>query len=279
MVLQEETTMRIVSLAPSNTEILYALGVGDQIVAVTDHCDYPAAAKMKPKVGGWARIDDELVKMYKPDLVLTSTVVQHTAPTRYKLQGLNVLHVDPRTIDEVFESWITIGKSVGKEKEAKKLVVYTKKKTSHFELRTSNFAYHPRLYCEEWHAPPMVSGNWVRDLALLAGTDYSLVKIGQISRAVTTQEIQTYDPEIIIINICGAGKKAKKWIVTKRPGWEDLSAVKTGEVWVIDDSLLNRPGPRILLGLRALAHLVTRYPRRVSRLRFLHFLTSPPLAQ
>lgn len=256
--------MRIVSLAPSNTEILYALGVGDEVVAVTDQCDYPEAAKKKPKVGGWAKVDDELVKKFKPNLVLTSTIVQYTAPKRYQLQGLNVLHVDPRTLDEVFASWITIGKVVGRERQAKELVAKTKRKIKALTFKLLALRYSPRLYCEEWHHPPMVSGNWVRDLALLAGTSYSLVKKGEISRPVSTDEIQKYDPEIIVINICGAGNKAKKWLVTKRSGWKKITAVRTGEVWVIDDSLLNRPGPRLVVGLGSLARLVRQYQKRVS---------------
>ena len=250
--------MRIVSLAPSNTEILYALGVGDQIVAVTNHCDYPKQAQKKPKVGGWARIDDELVRKFQPDLVLTSTVVQHTAPLRYKKQGINVLHVDPRTLTEVFKSWVIIGVAVGKEKEARNLVTSTKKKMRNLALEMRNFRYHPRLYCEEWHKPPMVSGNWVRDLAMLAGARYPLVKKGQISRSVTTEEIVAYDPQLIVITICGAGNKPKPSLVSKRPGWENLSAVKSGQVWVIDDSLLNRPSPRLFQGLSFLSHLVTK---------------------
>lgn len=264
--------MRIVSLAPSNTEILYVLGVGDQIVAVTDHCDYPPAARKKPTVGGWARVDDELVKKYKPNLVLTSTIVQHNAIDRYKPHGFNVLHVDPRTLDEVFESWMTIGQAVGREKQARNLVRQTKEKISNYQLRITN--YKPRLYCEEWHAPPMVSGNWVRNIAHLAGATYSLVNSGEISRKVTTKEIQRYDPEIIVINICGSGTKVNKRIVTKRRGWETLTAVKTGGVWVIDDSLLNRPGPRLVFGLRLLAHLVAKYPMRVSA-HALHSFQSP----
>lgn len=264
--------MRIVSLAPSNTEILYALGAGDQIVAVTNHCDYPKQAQKKPKVGGWARIDDKLVRGFKPDLVLTSTVVQHTAPLRYKSYGLNILHVDPRTLDEVFESWVTIGKAVGREEQAQRIVAHTKKKIRNLELEMRNLRYRPRLYCEEWHKPPMVSGNWVTDLAKLAGAQYTLVKKGQISRMVTTEEIQSYDPEIIVVNICGAGKKAKRWVITRRQGWENISAVKHGQVWVVDDSLLNRPGPRLFQGLSFLTRLVSRYPKVnspfVSRISF-----------
>lgn len=252
--------MRIISLAPSNSEILYALGVGDQIVAVTEQCDYPPAVKKKPKVGGFARVDDELLKQFKPNLVFTSTVVQHDSPARYKLQGLNVLHVDPRTLEEVFASWLTIGKAVEKEQQAKKLVRSTQDKIQKLTTKVQRLTYHPRLYCEEWHHPPMVSGNWVTDLAKLAGATYGLVKSGRISRKVTTKEIQTYNPEIIVITICGAGAKVDKRVVTKRLGWENLSAVRANQVWVIDDSLLNRPGPRLVLGLSELARRVSKYP-------------------
>src|SRR3989344_5398554 len=80
---------RIVSLAPSNTEIIYALGAEDKLVACTRYCDYPAQAKSKPRIGGWLDINDELVKSYNPDLILTSTFVQDKITERYRKNWLN----------------------------------------------------------------------------------------------------------------------------------------------------------------------------------------------
>ncbi|MBI4452883.1 ABC transporter substrate-binding protein, partial [Candidatus Woesearchaeota archaeon] len=114
----------------------------------------------------------------------------------------------------------------------------------------------PRVYIEEWHKPPTVSGNWVPSLVKTAGGDYSLIRGGVHSKEITTGQIQKYDPEIIIISICGMADKAPKEWVTKREGWQNLGAVKNGKVFVFDDSLLNRPGPRLTIGCEELAKII-----------------------
>src|SRR3990167_2199570 len=113
---------RIVSLAPSNTEILYALGAQDNLVACTRYCDYPDEARKKPRIGGGLDIDDELVKRFEPDLILTSTFVQNEITSRYKKSKMNIISLMPTTLKGVFDSIFKIGKLTGKEKEAIKLV-------------------------------------------------------------------------------------------------------------------------------------------------------------
>src|SRR3989338_5191944 len=112
---------RIVSMAPSNTEILYALGVEDKVVAVTRYCDFPDEAKKKPKIGGWLDIKDELVMKHKPDLLLASTFVQNEIAEKYKKMGMNVVSLMPTTLVGVFNSIKKIGKLAGREKEAELL--------------------------------------------------------------------------------------------------------------------------------------------------------------
>jgi len=252
---------RIVSLAPSNTEILYALGVQDRLAAVTRYCDFPEEAKKKPRIGGWLDINDELVKSYNPDLILTSTFVQNKITLRYKKSKRNIVALMPTTLKGVFDSISKIGKLAEREKEAEKLISSMKNKFFEIENKvknhkTKNKIYKPRIYIEEWHKPPIISGNWVPDMVKIAGGDYNLIKSGTHSKEVTTGQIQKYDPEIIIISICGMADKAPKEWVTKRNGWENLSAVKNNKVHVFDDSWLNRPGPRLTVGLENLAMVI-----------------------
>ena len=247
---------RIISLAPSNTEILYALGAEDRLAACTRYCDFPPEAAKKPRVGGWLDIKDKLVMKYEPDLLLTSTFVQNKIAERYKKLGLNIESVMPTTLVGVFNSIKKIGKLVGKEKEAESLIKKMNKKIVQIRQK-SRFADHtPRLYIEEWHKPPTVSGNWVPTLAKIARANYSLIRAGHHSREVTTEEIQKYNPEYIILSICGLSDKAPKEWVAKRQGWESLSAVKNNRVFVLDDSYLNRPGPRLIEGLEMLANIL-----------------------
>jgi len=266
---------RIISLAPSNTEILYALGAQDRLVAVTRYCDFPEEAKKKPKIGGWLDINDKLVKSYYPDLILTSTFVQNKISNRYKKSNMNIVALMPTTLKGVFESIIRIGKLVGKEKEAINVVKSMKNKFNEIdnmikqqpiknslnnnsinENSIKNKTNKPRVYIEEWHKPPTVSGNWIPTLVKIARGKYDLIKAGVHSKEVTTQQIQRYDPEIIIISICGMSDKAPKEWITKREGWQNLSAVKNDKVFVFDDSLLNRPGPRLITGLENLAKMI-----------------------
>src|SRR3989344_6474910 len=129
---------RIISLAPSNTEILYALDAQDRLAAVTRYCDYPREANKKPRIGGWLDINDELVKSYNPDLVLTSTFVQNKITSRYKKSKMNIVALMPTTLKGVFDSITKIGKLVEKEKEAKDLVLSMKNKFIKIEKEVEN---------------------------------------------------------------------------------------------------------------------------------------------
>jgi len=247
---------RIISLAPSNTEILYALNAQDRLVACTRYCDWPTEAAKKPRVGGWLDIKEELIRKHNPDLLLTSTFVQNEITERYKKLGMNIEAVMPTTLVGVFNSIKKIGKLVGKEKEADNLIKSMNKKISEIKKKSRFADYTPRLYIEEWHKPPTISGNWVPTLAKIARADYSLIRAGYHSREVALEEIQKYNPEYIIVSICGLSNNAPKEWITKRNGWENLSAVKNNRVYVFDDSFLNRPGPRLTIGLEMLANIL-----------------------
>ena len=247
---------RIISLAPSNTEIIYALKADSILIAVTRYCDFPDNAKKKPRIGGWLDINDNLVKSYNPDLLLTSTFVQNKITDRYKKNKMNIVAVMPTTIKGVFDSIEKIGKLIGKDKESLQLITSMKKEINKIKNKIKDIKNKPRVYVEEWHKPPTVSGNWVPTLVKMAGGDYNLIKAGVHSKEVTTKQIQNYNPEVIVISICGMNDKAPKEWVTKRNGWENLSAVKNDKVYVFDDSWLNRPGPRLTIGLKNLAKVI-----------------------
>ena len=246
---------KIISLAPSNTEILYELKAEDNLVAVTRYCDFPDEAKIKPRIGGWLDINNELVKKFNPDLLLTSTFVQNKITQKYKKDKMNIVALMPTTLKGVFDSILKIGKLIDKEDEAFQLITSMKNKFNQIQNKIK-LKNKPRVYVEEWHKPPTVSGNWVPTLIKMAGGSYDLIKAGVHSKEVTTEQIQKYDPEIIIVSICGMADKAPKEWVTKRKGWENLSAVKNERVYVFDDSWLNRPGPRLVVGLEKLAEVI-----------------------
>jgi len=247
--------MKIVSLAPSATEVLYALGAGDAIVANTRFCDYPPEARDKPKVGGWTDINDKLVLKYNPDLIVTSSFLQNDIVARFKDKGKLVYHTDPRTLMDVFDSVLSISRALGRTVKGREVVDTMKQGILQVAAKMKDADSRPKVYVEEWHRPPMVSGNWVTELVDIAGGEPLLTK-GKPSREVALNELVGWNPDIIILSWCGFGMKANADEVKMRDGWQFMNAIKNDQVFVIDDSLLNRPGPRLADGAKLLARMV-----------------------
>ena len=242
--------MDIVSLAPSNTEILYEIGAEEDIVATTSLCNFPEEASEKPSIGGWTNPKIERIDEFDPDLILASDDLQDEAVEKIQEKGFPVHQVKPHSLEEVFESIIEIGEAVERKEEAEKLVEEMKNDIEKIEFDDS-----PRIYCEEWMDPPMASGNWIPGLIEEAGGKYFL-EDGERSREFDLENLKEFDPEYIFMNICGAGEALNTDELEKRSDWQEITAVKNEEVYVVDDSLLNRPGPRIVEGLERIVEKV-----------------------
>lgn len=239
--------MRIVSLAPSNTEILFRLGSGDQIVATTSLSDYPEEAVSKPGLGGWNEgVDLEAVEEKNPDIIFTSDDLQDGITEKLRDRGLNVVQVKPHTLEEVYSSILTIGKEIGREKRAEKII--EEMRTGLQQVSISG----ERIYCEEWMDPPHVSGNWVPGLIEEIGGEY-FTEEGERSREFRSEKLKGFDPEYIFLNVCGAGKNVDRSKIIERKGWKDMTAVDNKDVYIIEDELLNRSGPRLAEGARRIA--------------------------
>lgn len=237
--------MRIVSLAPSNTEILYRLGVEDQIVATTSLCHYPVEAARKPSVGGWTDISTEKVKEFNPDIAFASDDLQDSIVEDLRDQGIEVLQVKPHTLEEVYQSILRIGESVDREGKAREIVEEMRDRIELVDLKGK------RIYCEEWMDPPMVSGNWMPGL-IKAGNGEYFIGEGQRSREFKLEELKDFNPEYIFLNVCGSGRNADIDEFAEREDWQEITALENSNVYVIDDALLNRPGPRLAEGLEAI---------------------------
>lgn len=268
--------MRILSLAPSNTEILYALGLGDQIVGVTSYCDYPKDAMTKPKVGSWITQTTCVIKDIKPDLIFTC---YYLPPELAEWKGPGVVvHVNPRTINDIYQNILTIGHKTGTTSMAERLVA--KMQDDIAELKKKNSAKNSKnlqknsgtspnlpntptlpnfaaeIYMEEWPSPPMASGNWVPEMVEIAGGIPIIARTGQPSGEFPFQTLQRENPDLMIFHWCGFGTRWNKGVVLARPGWADLKAVKNNRLFTIDDSLINRPGPRIIEGIKAIKEVI-----------------------
>lgn len=243
--------MRIVSLAPSNTEILFELGAGDQVIGTTALCDFPEEAIEKPSVGGWTNPRVDRLEELEPDLVIASDDLQDEAVERVREAGYEVLQVKPHSLKEVFDSIREIGKKIGREAEAEELV-----QEMESELEQINLEGSPRIYCEEWMNPPMVSGNWIPGLIERIGGEY-FIEEGR-SQRFDIEKLKDFDPEYIFLNVCGAGENLSPKEIMKRDGWQTLTAVENENVYIVDDALLNRPGSRLVEGAKRIAEIVEK---------------------
>lgn len=239
--------MRIASLAPSNTEILYSLDAEDQIVASTSLYEHPETYD-EITAGGWINPDIEKVKDVDPDLVLASDTLQDEVVRSLRNEGLKVKQLNPENLDEVYESIHILGDLVGAESKASKTVSEMKNEISSVNLEGK------RIYCEEWINPPMVSGNWIPDLVREANGEYFID--GGRSREFQTEKLKNFNPEYIFLNICGASENVDKELVYSRDGWSSISALENNRVHVIDDKLLNRPSSSIVNGVKKMERVI-----------------------
>lgn len=248
--------MRIASLSPAATEILFSLGIGGQIVCTDQFSNFPEEAKSIPHLRDHQKIDAKALREFQPEVVLTGTVVQQKLATELKAANFGVVHQDPRTVSQIYESICQLGALFSAEAATQHLVLQMQQGFNGVKKKAALLPSKPRVYVEEWHLPPMASGNWVPEVVRIAGGlpfpishgSTALTTGGELSREVTLEEVKKFDPDLIVISWCGAGLLADKKLLLEREGWADLRAVQEGRVQVIDDSLLNRPGPRLVEG-------------------------------
>ncbi len=253
----KEKPERIVSLAPSNTEISFALGLGDKIVGVTDFCDYPEEAKSKEKIGGFSDPNVEKIVELKPDLVLATGMHQKILGDLEKV-NLKVFVLDPKSIGDVLGNIEVIGKLTGEEEAAESLVTKMRKKIDDVKKKVAGLSDEkkPLVYYEVWNDPIMTAGpgTFVYDIITIAGGKNIAADAAERYPKYSLEELVNRDPEVIIATEGSMGSPGK---IKERKGWEGISAVKSGRVYVIgDENLVFRAGPRIVDGLVEVAKFI-----------------------
>jgi len=246
---------RIVSLAPSATATLAALGVDDRIVGVTAHCDLD-----RPVVGGWLNPDYAELAELSPDLVCTSDGLQGEIRDELRDRGYDVFHHEPSRLDDVLAGFESLAEAAGcpaagvdLRADAERRLAAVDEQVDH--ALAAGDRQRPVVYCEEWSEPPMAAGNWVPDAVAAAGGRYPFVDPGERSQEVDEATVTEADPDHAVLHICGTGDQVPTSRLTDR-GW-NLGA----SVHVVDDSLLNQPSPRLVDGIELLADRL--YPETV----------------
>jgi iron complex transport system substrate-binding protein len=284
--------MRICSLLPSATEILYALGLGDSVVGVTHECDFPPEAAKKPalirpRVNPHAAageidrqvselvargesiyaVDAELLRSLEPDLIVTQDLCHvcaaspddlATALTRLP-KNPRVLTLTPHSLCDVWNDIRKAGDITQRRREARALAITLEQKVAAIEAKAAQARTRPRVLCLEWLDPYYVGGHWVPEMVAKAGGEDVLGRAGEPSFRVSAEQIAASDAEIIVVMPCGYSVKrtvAEYGAVKFSDGYMNLPADREGRVFAVDaNSYFSRPGPRLAEGVALLAHL------------------------
>jgi len=254
------TPSRIVSLSPSNTEILAALGLTDRIMGVTDVCDYPPEVKNITRIGGYSSISIEKVAATRPDLVVASDLTPKETVGRFRALGLPVVVVAPRNIDHMIRDIRMVGTLTGTETRADQLAANLSDRIAAV-LPCPPTTHHPTVAHVVWHEPIYVSGNDTlqNDVIIHSGGENVFAERSGWS-TVSLEEFLMKNPDIILVNGGGGMDSSEKDVIHEAfmtsPQYASLSAVKNNHVYSVNADIISRPAPRIVDATEQVARLI-----------------------
>ena len=246
---------RIICLTEETTETLYLLGQQDRIVGVSGYTVRPPEARQKPKVSAYINAKFDKIITLKPDLVFAFSDLQADIAAELIRRGITVFTFNQRSVAEILEMILTIGRITGCDSQAQKLVENLQQELNAIELSASTFPKRPRVLFEEWYEPLISGIRWVDELIEVAGGEPVFPefreKQGAKDRIVDPVEVVRRDPEVIIGSWCG--RQVKKNLIRQRDGWAAVSAVRTDDIYEIKSAYILQPGPAALTeGVRQL---------------------------
>ncbi len=280
--------MRIVSLVPSATEMLFALGLGDDIVGVTHECDYPPEAQARPKVtrdllpAGLSAaqidaavkertlagesiyaLDADALHQLEPDLIVTQALCAVCAVSYDDVRAIAeeldtqpmVVSLDPHTMGEVLGDARTLAQATDSKDAAVDLVREASARIDRVRVLTRTATRRPHVVALEWLDPPFIAGHWTPQLIEFAGGEDMLGFAGENSVQTTWEEVAAVQPDVVIVMPCGYDAEiAHREAEMHR---DQLAAIGAGEIVAVDASAYySRPGPRLIDGLELMAHIL-----------------------
>lgn len=253
--------MRIVSICPSNTEILYYLGLGQQVVGLDNHSDWPAEWQHLPRVGPDLTIDMDRVAALQPDLVVASLSVPGMEANIDALRARSIPHIvlNPSRIGEIPDDIRLVGEATGTQQKAAELAAQFDERMETIRQKTSSYGQKPALYWEWWPNPIYTPGgeNWLTDVSECAGATNIFADYPVANVKATREMVMERNPDHICVVWCGIDlKRIKPSMITERPEWQDMKAIRLGQVHLLEEGLFCRPSPRILDGLEQLVSLL-----------------------
>ena len=292
MDLPDDICMKLVSFLPSATEILFELGVGDDILAVTHECNYPVEARAKPRVIHSSFdsqkmssqeidkkvielvtsgkdiyiLDEQVLKKANPDLIISQGICEVCSPYAREIDKAvtllggkpEVLVLDPKNLDDILGNIITVGNKVGRQEKAKDFVLQLEKRIS--RIKDVPKISRPKVFCIEWLDPLFSAGHWVPQMVEIAGGINGISAIGDKSRRMNVDEITKFDPDIIVLMPCGfdVNRTILEYEkLSEDKQWQKIKAVNRGEVYAVNaNEYFSKPGPRTVTGLEILAKII-----------------------
>ncbi len=248
---------RIVSLAPNVTEILFSLGLDEEIVGVSIHSNFPEKARSKVRVGSYIRLDFEKIASVNPDLVIaTGAGNTRDMVDRLGKLGLQTYVIYPKNFTDILRSIAHVGQVVNREKEAGAIIEGMRKRCEKVMELTEGLP-RPKVFIQIGDAPlvTVAKGSFADDLVRLAGGENIAEKEKEVYPRLGMEEILKRSPEVIIISSMNPAADYQK-IFQEWTRWKTLPAVKNGRIHLIDSDLLDRPSPRIIEGLEELARVL-----------------------
>jgi len=286
--------MRIVSLVPSATETLFALGLQDEVVGVSPECDFPPAARDKPVLsrntiqpetmsqaaidvkvaehlrdgGSLYHVDARLLEEAAADVIFTQGLCEVCAASIEDVKSVasklarppEVISLDPTDLHGVFASIELVGRSTGREAEAQRLVASLRARLDAVESVSDDVDDVPTVGCLEWYDPLFNAGHWVPQMVEIAGGADVLAVSGKPSMRIEWRDVLIAAPQVLALMPCGFSVDravSDVSLLTRLPGWRDLPAVRKENVFAVDaSSYFSRPGPRLADGVELLAHIL-----------------------
>lgn len=257
---------RIVSLAPSVTEMLFAVGAGDQVVAVTRFCDHPTPARRLPKIGGITplTIDLERIVSLRPELVLSSGDGQEGVLAGLARLGIPGRVLPAASLAEVFDRLLEVGHLTGHADRARRLRDELERRVERVRRSVARRASsaRPRVLFLLWDRPLTTTGrSFVSELIELAGGDNVFAELTLAFPEVSLEAVIVRDPQVIL---APDDVRLDLEALRRRPGWERISAVRAGRIYRVPGDAISRPGPRLVDALEILADLLAPAARRTS---------------
>jgi iron complex transport system substrate-binding protein len=251
----ESFPRRIICLTEETTETLYLLGEQDRIVGVSGYTVRPPEARKKPKVSAYINAKFDKIVDLKPDLVFAFSDLQADIVAELIRRGVTVFTFNQRSVREIMEMILTIGRIVGCAEKAEELISKLQSEMDQIAASAAGFQFRPRVLFEEWYEPLISGIRWVDELIEIAGGDSVFPELRQHQsakdRIVNPADVIARDPQVIIGSWCG--RQVKKDLIRKREGWTSISAVRNDQLFEIKSAYILQPGPAALTeGLRQL---------------------------